>query len=131
MNIIEAGTNYGWPVITYGRNYGSGTKIGEGTKKPGMEQPIYYWDPSIAPSGMAFYDGDKFPEWQGDLFVGALKYSLLVRLEVQDNRITHEERMLTNVLGRIRDVRSGPDGYVYILTDEDNGVLARLEPAGG
>ena len=80
---------------------------------------------------MAFYHGDKFPKWTGDLFVGALKYSLLVRLEVQDNRITHEERMLTNMLGRIRDVRSGPDGYLYVLTDEANGVLARLEPAGG
>jgi glucose/arabinose dehydrogenase len=129
VNIIKAGTNYGWPVITYGRNYGIGTKIGEGTAKTDMAQPTYYWDPSIAPSGMAFYDGDKFPEWQGDLFVGALKYALLVRLELENDKVIHEERMLTNVLGRIRDVRSGPDGYLYVLTDEANGVLARLEPA--
>lgn len=131
VNIIRAGTNYGWPVITYGRNYGIGTRIGEGTAKPGMAQPVLYWVPSIAPSGMAFYNGDKFPEWRGDLFVGALKDRLLVRLELEGERVTKQERMLQDVLGRIRDVRNGPDGYLYLLTDERDGVLARLEPAGG
>ena len=129
VNVIEAGTNYGWPVVTYGRNYGVGTKIGEGTEKSGVAPPIRYWVPSIAPSGMAFYDGDKFPEWQGDLFVGALKYRLLVRLELDGSEVVNEERMLQDKLGRIRDVRSGPDGYVYLLSDESPGTLARLEPA--
>jgi glucose/arabinose dehydrogenase len=130
INIVRRGRNYGWPVITYGVNYGIGTKIGEGTSKPGMEQPIHYWVPSIAPSGMAFYTGDKFPRWQGDLFVGALKDQMLVRLRLDGDRVVKEERMLKGVLGRIRDVRVGPDGYVYLLTDEGRGVLARLEPEG-
>jgi len=128
VNIIRKGRNYGWPVITYGVNYGIGTKIGEGASKPGMEQPIYYWVPSIAPSGMAFYTGDKFPKWQGDLFVGALKDQMLVRLKLDGDRVVKEERMLKGALGRIRDVRVGPDGYLYLLTDEGRGVLARLEP---
>ncbi len=129
INIPEAGRNYGWPVITYGVNYGIGTAIGEGTHKPGMEQPIYYWVPSIAPSGMAFYAGDRFPAWKGDLFVGSLKFGLLVRLELDGDRITHEERLLDGKLGRIRDVRQGPDGLIYLLTDESNGQLIRLLPA--
>lgn len=128
INIPEAGKNYGWPVITYGANYGSGTQIGEGTHKAGMEQPIYTWIPSIAPSGMAFYTGDRFKQWQGDLFVGSLKFQLLVRLELEGDKITHEERMLKGELGRIRDVRQGPDGLIYLLTDEDNGKLVRLLP---
>jgi glucose/arabinose dehydrogenase len=128
VNVIRPGRNYGWPVITYGANYGTGTKIGEGTAKAGMEQPIYYWVPSIAPSGMAFYTGDKFPRWQGDLFVGALKDQMLVRLRLDGEKVVHEERMLKGVLGRIRDVRTGPDGFVYLLTDDSPGVLARLEP---
>ena len=128
INIIRAGANYGWPVITYGANYGSGTKIGEGTQKPGMEQPLHYWVPSIAPSGMAFYTGDRFPKWRGDLFVGALRDAMLVRLKLDGDKIVKEERMLKNTLGRIRDVRNGPDGFIYLLTDESNGVLARLEP---
>lgn len=129
VNILAPGKNYGWPVITYGRNYGTGTLIGEGTHKPGMEQPRLYWTPSIAPSGMTLYTGDKFPAWRGNLFVGALKYRLLARLEVRDEDIIHEERLLEGVLGRIRDVRTGPDGYIYLLTDDSDGVLARLEPA--
>jgi glucose/arabinose dehydrogenase len=129
VNIIRAGTNYGWPVITYGVNYVTGTKIGEGTHKEGMAQPIHYWVPSIAPSGMAFYTGERFPAWQGDLFVGALKDQMLVRLEIEGGRVMQEERMLKGVLGRIRDVRDGPDGYLYLLTDAPDGVLARLEPA--
>jgi glucose/arabinose dehydrogenase len=129
INIIRAGANYGWPVITYGANYGTGTKIGEGTHKPGMEQPLHYWVPSIAPSGMAFYTGDRFAKWRGDLFVGALRDAMLVRLKLEGDKVVKEERMLKNALGRIRDVRSGPDGFIYLLTDESNGVLARLEPA--
>lgn len=129
INVIRPGRNYGWPIITYGANYGSGTKIGEGTAKPGMEQPIHYWVPSIAPSGMAFYTGDKFLRWQGDLFVGALKAQLLVRLRLEGEKVVREERMLQGALGRIRDVRVGPDGFIYLLTDERNGVLARLEPS--
>ena len=129
INIIRAGTNYGWPVITYGANYGTGTKIGEGTAKAGMAQPLYYWVPSIAPSGMAFYTGEKFPRWKGDLFVGALRDQMLVRLRLDGEKVVKEERLLQGKLGRIRDVRSGPDGYIYLLTDEDKGVLARLEPA--
>lgn len=129
VNVMRAGANYGWPVITYGVNYGIGTRIGEGTSKPGIEQPLHYWAPSIAPSGMAFYTGDKFPRWRGDLLVGSLKYEMLVRLKLDGEKIVREERMLKGTLGRIRDVRSGPDGFVYLLTDESRGVLARLEPA--
>jgi glucose/arabinose dehydrogenase len=130
VNVIRAGANYGWPVITYGANYGTGTKIGEGTRKTGMAQPVHYWVPSIAPSGMAFYTGDRFPAWRGDLFVGALRDQLLVRLKLDGEKVVKEERILRNTLGRIRDVRNGPDGFIYLLTDESNGVLARLEPAG-
>jgi aldose sugar dehydrogenase len=128
INIVRAGVNYGWPVITYGVNYGTGTKIGEGTHKPGMAQPLYYWVPSIAPSGMAFYTGDKLPGWKGDLFVGALKDRMLVRLRLDGDKVVKEERLLKGVLGRIRDVRMGPDGFLYLLTDDSDGLLARLEP---
>jgi glucose/arabinose dehydrogenase len=129
INVIRAGLNYGWPVITYGVNYGFGTKIGEGTRKEGMEQPLYYWVPSIAPSGMAFYAGDRFPRWKGNLFVGALRDQMLVRLQLDGDKVVKEERLLKGVLGRIRDVRMGPDGLLYLLTDESHAVLARLEPA--
>jgi len=128
VNVMRAGRNYGWPVITYGVNYGFGTRIGEGTHKPGMEQPLHKWVPSIAPSGMAFYTGDRFPGWRGDILVGALRSEMLVRLEVEGEKIVREERMLKGTLGRIRDVRVGPDGLVYLLTDDSEGVLARLEP---
>ena len=131
VNAIRAGVNYGWPVITYGRNYGIGTRIGEGARKAGMAQPLHQWTPSIAPSGMAFYDGDRFPGWRGSLLVGALKFRLLTRLELDGERVVHEERMLENVIGRIRDVRVGPDGFVYLLNDHPNGVIARLEPEDG
>jgi glucose/arabinose dehydrogenase len=129
LNVVRAGVNYGWPVITYGVNYGSGTPIGEGTHKKGMAQPLHFWVPSIAPSGMTFYTGDKFPQWRGNLLVGALKFRQIARLELDGESVVHEERMLTNALGRIRDVRQAPDGFVYVLTDADDGVLARLEPA--
>jgi glucose/arabinose dehydrogenase len=128
VNVVRAGVNYGWPVITYGVNYGLGTKIGEGTHKTGMAQPLYYWAPSIAPSGMAFYTGDRFPAWRGDLFVGALRDEMLVRLKLDGEKVVREERVLKGVLGRIRDVRNGPDGCIYLLTDESNGALVRLEP---
>ena len=129
VNMIRAGVNYGWPVITYGANYGTGTQIGIGTSKDGMAQPLHKWVPSIAPSGMAFYSGNKFPKWRGDLFVGALKDQMLVRLKLDGEKVVREERLIKNTIGRIRDVRAGPDGFIYLLTDEPNGVLARVEPA--
>lgn len=129
VNVIRAGTNYGWPVITYGVNYIIGTKIGEGTAKPGMAQPVWKWVPSIAPSGMAFYEGDAFPKWRGNLFVGALKDEMLVRLELDGEKVVREERMLHDKVGRVRDVRAGPDGYLYLLTDASDGALLRIEPA--
>ena len=128
INIIRAGVNYGWPVITFGRNYGIGTQIGEGTAKPGMAQPIWQWTPSIAPSGMAFYAGERFPQWRGNLFVGALRGEMLLRLELDGDKVRREERLLVGAVGRIRDVRVGPDGLIYLLTDSDNGRLIRLEP---
>jgi aldose sugar dehydrogenase len=129
INIIRPGQNYGWPVITYGRNYIIGTSIGEGTAKAGMVQPVWQWTPSIAPSGMAFYTGNRFPGWHGNLFVGALKGQMLVRLTLDGNRVVREERLLEGKLGRIRDVRAGPDGYIYLLTDHSRGQIVRLEPA--
>ena len=129
VNVIRAGVNYGWPIITYGVNYGFGTRIGEGTHKAGMAQPLHYWVPSIAPSGMAFYTGDRFPRWRGDLFVGALRDQMLVRLRLDGEKVVGEERLLKDAIGRIRDVRSGPDGLLYLLTDEARGMLVRLEPA--
>ena len=127
LNQVLAGKNYGWPVITYGVNYGIGTKIGEGTEKSGMVQPTTFWDPSIAPSGLTVIDSQKYPEWQGNLLVGALKFQLLARLELVDGKVVHEERMLEGKIGRIRDVRQGPDGFIYVLTDSSNGSVYRLE----
>ncbi len=127
VNIIRAGRNYGWPVITYGVNYGIGTRIGEGTAKPGMEQPLWKWVPtSIAPSGAAFYTGDRFPQWRGDLFVGALRGQAIVRLTLAGDRVIAEERI--EGTGRTRDVRMGPDGLLYVLS-ETEGALLRIEPA--
>lgn len=128
INVIRAGVNYGWPVITYGRNYGSGTRIGEGSEKAGMAQPVLQWTPSIAPSGMAFYTGNRFPAWQGDLFVGALRDQMLLRIRLDGERVVRQEALLKSVIGRIRDVRNGPDGLLYLLTDSPSGVLARLQP---
>jgi aldose sugar dehydrogenase len=128
LNRVEAGKNYGWPVIGYGVHYWW-TTIGEGTAKPGMEQPVYYWDPVIAPSGMAFYTGDAFPGWQGSLLIGSLRPGLLVRLTMEDGRVTGEERYLADLDERIRDVRQGPDGLVYLLTDNREGRLLRVLPA--
>jgi glucose/arabinose dehydrogenase len=128
INIPQAGKNYGWPVISYGRDY-SGAKIGVGSAKTGMEQPIYYWDPSIAPSGMAFYTGDLVPEWKGNLFVGALAGRALHRLVLDGDEIVGEERLLTDLGERIRDVRSGPDGALWLLTDSSDGRVLRVAPS--
>jgi glucose/arabinose dehydrogenase len=128
MNVIRGGLNYGWPVITHGIDY-SGAKVGIGTAKEGMEQPEIYWVPSIAPSGMTVYRGDAFPDWDGDLFVGALRGQHLRRLEVVDGRIVEQEVLLENAVGRIRDVRTGPDGALWILTDSSKGGLYKLVPA--
>ena len=128
INIIEKGKNYGWPVIGYGIDY-SGAKIHESTRKAGMEQPIHYWVPSIAPSGMAFYTGDLFPAWRGNLFVGALAGQLLVRLELDGEKVVKEERLLRDLRERIRDVRQGPDGALWLLTDSASGRILRLAPA--
>ena len=127
INVPEAGRNYGWPIITYGRDY-SGAKIGIGTEKAGLEQPIYYWDPSIAPSGAAFYTGDLIPEWKGNLFVGALAGRALHRLVLDGERVVGEETLLADQGKRIRDVRQGPDGALYLLTDENDGAVLRLGP---
>lgn len=129
LNMPKAGGNYGWPVITYGVDY-SGVRIGEGTEKAGMEQPLHYWDPSISPSGLDFYDGDLLPSWQGDLLTGGLSGQVLVRLDVEGDTIVGEERLFAGELGRIRDVRVGVDGAIYLLTDEGNGRLIRVAPEG-
>jgi glucose/arabinose dehydrogenase len=128
VNVMRSGLNYGWPVITYGVNYGFGTRIGEGQTKPGMVQPLHLWVPSIAPSGMAFVSGSRFPQWTGDLLVGALRDQMLVRLVLDGEKVVREERLLKGLVGRIRDVRMGPDGLVYLLTDDAEGALLRLEP---
>jgi glucose/arabinose dehydrogenase len=127
VNIIEPGRNYGWPVITYGREY-SGAEVSPLTEAPGMEQPVIYWVPSIAPSGMSFYSGEEFDRWRGNIFVGALAGQHLRRLVVDGREIVHQEVLLQGQLGRIRDVREGPDGFLYLLTDARNGALLRLEP---
>lgn len=127
INILSAGTNYGWPEITYGIDY-SGLPITTKTAKPGMAQSLHYWDPSIAPSGMAFYTGEAVPEWQGDLFVGALAMRKLVRLKIEDGEVVEEEDLLTDLNQRIRDVRMGPDGALWLLTDSANGKVYRVVP---
>jgi glucose/arabinose dehydrogenase len=128
LNIPEAGKNYGWPVITYGAEYW-GPKIGEGTAKPGMEQPLYYWDPVIAPSGLLFYTGDAIPDWKGSLLIGSLRPGLLVRLRLEGGRVAREERYLGDLGERIRDVRQGSDGHPYLLTDSGDGRILRVVPA--
>jgi glucose/arabinose dehydrogenase len=128
LNIDEAGKNYGWPIITYGENYGGG-KIGEGTEKNGMEQPLYKWVPSIATAGFIFYTGDKFPEWKGNLLMTSLRAQTLARLTIEGEKVVHEERLFQKEIGeRLRHVVQGPDGFVYLLSDESNGKIYRLEP---
>jgi aldose sugar dehydrogenase len=129
LNIPEAGRNYGWPVITHGRDYsGAPVKGAVGKTAEGMEPPHHVWEVSPALSGMLFYSGKAFPEWKGNLFVGALAKSALIRLELDGDRIVHEERLLTDRAERIRDVREGPDGAIYVLVDEENGKLLRIQP---
>lgn len=129
VNKPEAGKNYGWPVITFGENYGGG-KIGDGiTAKAGMEQPLHQWTPSIAPSGLAFLRSDRYGKaWQGSMFVGSLKFRYLDRLEWRDGKVVREEKLLEDLQQRVRDVREGPDGLLYLLTDENPGYLIRLRP---
>ncbi|MFK8077678.1 MAG: PQQ-dependent sugar dehydrogenase [Granulosicoccus sp.] len=126
LNKVEAGKNYGWPIITYGVNYGIGTKIGVGSAKEGYEQPATFWDPSIAPSGLALVTSDKYPDWNGNLLIGALKFQLLSRLSLENNIVKDEERLFEGKFGRIRDIRQGPDGYLYFITDATNGGLYKI-----
>jgi aldose sugar dehydrogenase len=129
VNVIARGKNYGWPVIGFGVDY-SGAKIHQATAKDGMEQPAKYWVPSISPSGATFYTGKLFPKWNGSLFAGALSGQMLVRLTVNGHTVTGEERLLQNLHERIRDVRQGPDGALWLLTDNSAGRILRVTPAG-
>jgi glucose/arabinose dehydrogenase len=128
LNLIEKGKNYGWPLVTFGEEYSGDPIPGAVTTREGYIDPVYYWDPVIAPSGAQFYTGDAFPAWRGSLFVGALTQQRLVRLVIKDNRVTGEEHLLTERGKRIRDVRQGPDGLLYIVTDETNGELWKITP---
>ena len=129
VNIPQAGKNYGWPEVTYGVDYGGGT-ISEDAIKEGTEQPFYYWVPSIATAGATFYTGDAFPEWKGDFFVAALKSSLVARLDLYEGRVMHEERLFEDAVdARIRQIKQGPDGYLYLLTDESDGSIIQIKPA--
>ena len=129
LNLIEPGKNYGWAVVTYGEEYTGEPIEGSVTQREGYEQPIYYWDPVIAPSGAQFYSGDAFPEWQGSLFIGGLKDTRLVRLTLENDRVTGEEHLLADRGQRVRDVRQGPDGALYVVTDEDDGELWKIAPS--
>jgi glucose/arabinose dehydrogenase len=128
LNLIEKGKNYGWPIQAYGIEYSGQPIPGASTNPSGYEQPEYYWDPVIAPSGAQWYTGGAFPAWRGSLFVGALKEKRLVRLELENDRVTGEEHLLTERGQRVRDVRQGPDGMLYIVTDETNGELWKITP---
>ena len=126
INLVERGANYGWPVISYGRHY-SGLPIGEGTEQEGMEQPAFYWDPSIAPSGMMIYGGDMFPDWRGDIFVGSLKFGMVCRLE-GGGSVTEAERIASDETLRVRDIREAPDGAIWFLS-VGQGALYRMSAA--
>ena len=130
LNIARKGRDYGWPTIAYGIEYRGGSITGGIQAQAGMEQPAYYWDPVIAPSGMTFYTGDLFPEWKGDLFVGGLASNHLVRLEIEGEKVAGEERLLKDLKERLRDVHQGPDGALYLLTDSPTGRLLKLVPKG-
>jgi len=128
LNVIRPGKNYGWPVITYGTEYADGAKIGEGTAKAGMEQPVTWWGPiSIAPSGMVFLTSDRYPGWKGQLFIGNLRGRALLRIKLDGGRVVEQQRLVTGLLERIRDVRQGPDGWLYILTNSPEGRIIRVE----
>jgi aldose sugar dehydrogenase len=128
LNLIEKGKNYGWPLVTYGEEYSGEPIPGAVTAREGYEQPVYYWDPVIAPAGMQFYTGDAFPAWRGNLFVGGLVEKRLVRLVIKDDRVAGEEHLLTERGKRVRDVRQGPDGALYVVTDETDGELWKITP---
>ncbi|MBL8328451.1 MAG: PQQ-dependent sugar dehydrogenase [Rubrivivax sp.] len=129
LNVVEAGRNYGWPVITYGRNYGTGTRIGDEGPREGFEPPIRWWVPtSVAPSGLAFVTRDRYPGWKGSLLMGTLRDQVLIRLTLDGRKVTGEERLLGSLRGRIRDVREAPDGFVYLLIDGPDGRVVRLQP---
>jgi aldose sugar dehydrogenase len=127
LNRIERGKDYGWPTIGYGEEY-SGAPIHRTTAARGMEQPVYYWDPVISPSSLTIYTGSLFPEWRGNFLIGGLSSEALIRLVLRDDRVVGEERLLTDRHERIRDVAQGPDGAIYLLTDDENGRLLRLTP---
>jgi len=132
LNLVEPGANYGWPAVSYGDTYSTPHEAIGGTEGPGITDPVHYWDPSPGLSGMDFYDGEVFPEWRGDLFIGSLALVKLMRLEMDDSgAVTHQEDLLQGSVGRIRDVATGPDGYLYLLTDAESGGLFRLEPVEG
>jgi glucose/arabinose dehydrogenase len=130
LNRIEKGKNYGWPVQAYGEEYSGSPIAGAATAREGMEQPVYYWDPVIAPSGAQFYTGEAFPDWKGSLFVGGMKDTKLVRLTLKDDRVTGEEHLLSDRGQRVRDVRQGPDGSLYVVTDQGNGELWKIGSKG-
>jgi len=127
VNVSEGGRNYGWPLLTFGRNYGIGTRIGEEGPKPGYEQPLKVWVPSIAPSGLAYLTSDRYPGWKGSLFVGALRAQVLVRVTIDGRKVVGEERLLEDLKERIRDVRQGPDGWLYVVTNSPDGRIIRIE----
>ena len=128
LNLVEKGKNYGWPLVAYGIEYSGRAIPGAVTSKEGFEQPVYYWDPVIAPSGAQFYSGDAFPQWRGNLFIGALKEMRLVRLVIENGRVRGEEHLLTDRRQRVRDVRQGPDGALYLVTDQGSGELWKIAP---
>ena len=128
LNLVESGKNYGWPLVAFGEEYSSNPIEGAVTTREGFVDPVYYWDPVIAPSGAEFYTGSAFPGWRGNLFTGALKDKLLVRLVIENGKVTGEEHLLKDRGQRIRDVRQGPDGFLYVTTDERNGEVWRLSP---
>jgi glucose/arabinose dehydrogenase len=129
LNVVDGGRNHGWPLLTFGRNYGTGTRIGETGPKEGFEQPLKWWGPvSIAPSGMAFVTSDRYPGWKGSVLIGALRGQSLVRLSLDGRRVVAEERLLTRLNARIRDVRQSPDGWIYVVTDGMEGSILRLRP---
>jgi aldose sugar dehydrogenase len=128
INVAEKGKNYGWPLVTYGRNYGLGTRIGEEGPKPGFEQPLRHWVPtSVAPSGLAFVTSDRYPGWKGSLMMGTLRGQALIRLSLDGRKVVGEERLLETLAVRVRDVRQGPDGWLYVVTDGGDGRIIRLE----
>src|SRR5690606_21206010 len=128
LNLVEKGKDYGWPTIGYGEEY-SGKRIHDRTQAPGMEQPVYYWDPVIAPGALTIYTGDLFPEWKGNFLIAGLSSKALIRLELKDNRVVGEERLLADRGDRIREVVQGPEGAVYLLTDDDDAELLKLTPS--